>query len=140
MALLVGIVTAGLGYNRILGIADGVRGGARFGATTVSSGSWGSTVQTQTMALTALNVPGHAAVVTSAMVCAQLVKAGGAVVSASSCATGVAAPADPAGVVAGTCLVKVWAKIPVTFDLALLGSYSATVKRQSVTLYERTCP
>jgi hypothetical protein len=34
----------------------------------------------------------------------------------------------------------VWAQIPIEFNLVLLGSYTPTVKRQSVSLYERgTC-
>lgn len=140
LALLMGIVTAGLGYNRVLGVADGVREGARFGATTVSGASWGSTVQGQTMSLTALNISGQPDVVTSSMVCAQLVKTPSTIVSSSSCSLATAAPANPAGVVDGTCLVKVWAEIPVEFNMVVFGTYTPTVKRQSVTLYERgTC-
>jgi Flp pilus assembly protein TadG len=138
LALLMGIVTAGLGYNRVLGIADGVRGGARFGATTVNDASWGSTVQQQTMALTALNVGGQT-VLTSSMVCAQLVRAPAIPVQSSSCALATLPPADPPLVVAGTCLVKVWAEIPVEFNL-IVDHYTPIVQRQSVTLYERgTC-
>ncbi len=137
LALLVGTMTAGLGYNKILGVSDGVHEGARFGATTAISGSWGSTVQQQTMALTYLNLPGKVPVVTSGMVCAQLVSAPSTVVQASSCGLATTAPSSPTGVVAGTCLVKVWAEIPVTFDLVVLGSFDTTVKRQSVALYER---
>jgi hypothetical protein len=135
LALLMGIVTAGLGYNRVLGIADGVRGGARFGATTVNDASWGSTVQQETMALSALNVGGQT-VVTSSMVCAQLVRAPAVPVQSSSCGLTTLPPADPPGVVAGTCLVKVWAEIPVEFNL-IVDHYTPIVQRQSVTLYER---
>jgi hypothetical protein len=138
MALLVGIVTAGLGYNNVLGVADGVREGARFGATTLSSASWGSTVKTQTMALTTLNRAGHPAVVTSSMVCAQLVRAPSTVMPASSsCSLVTPPPATPAGVIDGTCLVKVWAEIPVDINFVLLGHATPIVKRQSVALYER---
>ncbi len=137
MALLVGIMTAGLGYNRILGVADGVHEGARFGATTVSTGSWGPKVQQQTIDLTALNLPGKPPVVTPSLVCTQLISAPSTVVQSSSCNLTTAPPATPTGVVAGTCVVKVWAEIPVTFNLVLLGSYTKTVSRQSVALYER---
>jgi Flp pilus assembly protein TadG len=142
MALLVGIVTAGFAFNNTLGVTDGVNEGARFGATALGDGSWGNTVQQRTMTQTYLNLPGHPAIVTSTMVCAKLLKAPATQLQASSCNTAVAGtePPNPAGVAAGTCLVKVWAAIPVTFDLALLGSYTATVKRHSVSLYERTCP
>jgi hypothetical protein len=140
MALLVGIVTAGLGYNNVLGVADGVREGARFGATTLSGASWGGAVKTQTIALTTLNRPDHPPVVKTGMVCAQLVRAPGTVVSSSSCDLVTPAPATPAGVIDGTCLVKVWAEIPVEINFVLLGQATPIVKRQSVALYERgTC-
>ncbi len=137
MALLVGTMTAGLSYNRILGVSDGVHEGARFGATAPISGSWGSTVQQQTTALTYLNLPGRTPVVAADRVCAQLVSAPSTIVQSSSCSLATAAPATPAGVVAGTCLVKVWAEIPVEIDLVVLGSFTPMVKRQSVALYER---
>jgi Flp pilus assembly protein TadG len=138
MALLVGIVTAGLGYNNVLGVADGVREGARFGATAVSSGTWGSDVQSQTMALTTLNISGKPVVVSAANVCAQLVKAPTTVVQSSGpCSLPAAAPSNPVGVVDGTCLVKVWADIKLDINFVLLGHAHPHVKRQSVALYER---
>jgi TadE-like protein len=139
-ALLFGIITAGLGYNNVLGVADGVHEGARFGATTLSSPSWATTVQQQTIDLTYLNVSGRS-VVTTEMVCAQLVKAPTPVWT-SSCDPLLLAkpPEDPAGVAAGTCLVKVWAQIPVTLTFVLIPTQTIQVHRQSVTLYERgTC-
>jgi hypothetical protein len=73
-------------------------------------------------------------------VCAQLVKAPGTVVSSSPCSLDTLPPANPAGVIDGTCLVKVWAEIPVEINFVLLGHATPTVKRQSVALYERgTC-
>jgi Flp pilus assembly protein TadG len=135
MALLVGITSAGLGYNKVLGVADGVREGARFGAT---ASPWAAdTVRDQAIALTTLNIPGGPVVVTSNMVCADLVKAPATTGTVSSGCTLGGEPANPSGVVAGTCLVKVWAQIPIRFDMVLLGSYTPTVARQSVTLYER---
>jgi Flp pilus assembly protein TadG len=144
MALLVGIVTAGLGYNNVLGVADGVREGARFGATASNTPSWpADTVRDQAIALTTLNIPTKPVVVTSAMVCAELVRAPSTLITrSSSCSAAMVAaePATPANVVAGTCLVKVWAQIPIKFNMVLLGSYTPIVKRQSVSLYERgTC-
>ena len=144
MALLVGIVTAGLGYNNVLGVADGVRGGARFGATASNLPAWpADTVRDQAIALTTLNIPGKPVVVEPAMVCAELVRAPSTlVVRSSSCSATMVAgePATPANILAGTCLVKVWAQIPVEFNMVVLGSYTPMVKRQSVSLYERgTC-
>jgi Flp pilus assembly protein TadG len=144
MALLVGIITAGLSYNKMLGVADGVREGARFGATASNTPAWpADTVRDQAIGLTTLNVSNEPPVVTSAMVCAELVRAPSTlVVRSNACSAAMIAdePATPANVVAGTCLVKVWAQIPIEFNLVLLGSYTPTVKRQSVSLYERgTC-
>jgi hypothetical protein len=144
MALLVGIISAGLGYNRVLGVADGVREGARFGATALNTPSWpADTVRDQAIALTTLNMPNKPIVVTSAMVCAELVKAPSTlVIRSGNCSAAMVAgePASPANVVAGTCLVKVWAQIPINLNLVVLGSWNPTVNRQSVSLYERgTC-
>lgn len=137
VALLFGIITGGLAYNRALGVSDGVREGARFGATTLSSASWGSTVQQQTIDLTYLNTNGI--VVTTSMVCAQLIKAPSTVVQASSCSVPGSPPSNPSGVLAGTCLVKVWAQIPVTLTFVLVPTQTIQVRKQSVSLYERPC-
>ena len=138
VALLMGIVTAGLGYNNVLGLADGVREGARFGATTPNTSAWGATVQQQTIDLTALNRTGHVAVVASSMVCAQLVKAPTTIVQGTTNCPGAGpAPANPASVPAGTCLVKVWGKIPVTLTFILIPTQTIQVERHSVSLYER---
>ena len=143
LALILGIVTAGLGYNNVLGLAEGVREGARFGATLGPDAStWNAAVvQQHTVDSTFLNVSGHPVVVDSTMVCTQLVMAPSTVISASSCAAGMpSAPANPAGVIAGTSLVKVWAKIPVTFKFILIPVQTIQVNRQSVSIYERgTC-
>jgi Flp pilus assembly protein TadG len=142
-ALLMVIITAGLGYNRTLGVGEGVREGARFGAT-LDSATWSaSVVQQHTIDATALNVSGQPAVVTSAMVCTQLVRAPATVVSGiygTDCGPASSAPANPTGVSAGTCLVKVWARITVGLTFILIPSQNITVNRQSVSLYERgTC-
>jgi Flp pilus assembly protein TadG len=143
LAVLLGTVGVGLAYNNVLGIADGVRGGSRFGATTLDTSSWGSTVQAQTVALTYLNLPGKPAVVTSAMVCAKLMVAPATERRTSTCNTATAGPepANPTGLLAGTCFVKVWARIPVVVDLKVLPSPIKTtnVDRQSIALYERPC-
>jgi Flp pilus assembly protein TadG len=141
-ALLMVIITAGLGYNRTLGVGEGVREGARFGAT-LDSASWSaSVVQQHTIDATALNVSGQPAVVTSAMVCTQLVRVPTVVagIYGADCGPASSAPANPAGVSAGTCLVKVWARITVGLTFILIPSQNITVNRQSVSLYERgTC-
>jgi hypothetical protein len=151
VALLSGIISAGLGYNNVLGVAEGVREGARFGATLPAAGWSGATVQQHTIDATFLNVPNHPIVIDSTMVCVQLVRAPSTVVASypSSCpldsprakpqglAPAVPQPANPAGVIAGTCLVKVWAQIPVTFKFILIPVQTVWVVRQSVSIYER---
>jgi hypothetical protein len=145
LAILLATVTGGLAYNRVLGATDGVREGARFGATALNNGSWGATVKQQTIDLTYLNVSGGPVVVTSAMVCAQLIKVGTGPMKSSSCDTSTIngagpAPPDPSGIPAGTCIVKVWAEIPVRIDFVLIPAFNKRVQRQSVALYERgTC-
>jgi hypothetical protein len=77
------------------------------------------------------------------MVCTQLVRAPATVVSSiygATCGPASSAPANPAGVSAGVCLVKVWARITVGLTFILIPSQNITVNRQSVSLYERgTC-
>lgn len=137
-ALLCGIVTAGLGYNNVLGLADGVREGARYGATLTADSSWGGAVQQKTVDLTSLNT-GSTPVVTTSMVCTQLVKVGTGTLQSSSCSLAASAPGTPSGLAAGTCIVKVWGTIPVRLTFILIPSVTVNVNRQSVTLYERTC-
>jgi Flp pilus assembly protein TadG len=151
LALMLGIITAGLGYNNVLGLSDGVREGARFGATTLNGAGWGAAVQQQTIDLTYLNRTGQN-VVTASMVCAQLVKTTAStntvLAYSSNCAQPVspptnqagAVPANPSGVPVGTCLVKVWGTIPVKVEFILIPTQTIQVIRQSVSLYERSCP
>lgn len=136
VALLSGIVTAGLGYNNVLGLADGVREGARYGATALVDSGWAASVQSKTVAFTNLNVNGKTVVPTT-NVCVQLVRAPSTIVQSSSCGITAPAPGTPSGVTAGTCLVKVWAQIPVTMRFILIPSATIQVVRQSVSLYER---
>jgi len=136
-ALLFGIITAGLGYNNTLGLADGVREGSRFGSTLPSAGWSGATVQQHT--IDSSYITGLA----SANVCVQLVRAPSTVVQGvygSVCGPAGNAPATPTGVTTGACLVKVWAQMPVTLTFVLIPSQTIQVHRQSVSLYERgTC-
>jgi hypothetical protein len=111
----------------------------------VSNSSWAATVQQETIDLTFLNEAGKDPVVTTAMVCSQLLRApvaaGGAFtpIWSSSCPTGLvgAAPASPDGVLSPTCVVKVWARMPVELTFILIPVQIVQVNRQSVSLYER---
>ncbi len=138
LALLFGIITAGLAYNDVLGVSGAVHEGARFGATMENTAAWGPTVQQQTIALAAVNVSTNT-VITPAMVCAQLVKTPATIVQASSCSLPDPTPINLPGIPAGTCVVKVWAQIPVDLNFVIIPKLTRQVKRQSVSLYERPC-
>lgn len=135
LALLMGIITAGLSYNNLLGSADAVREGARFGATTLDSGTWADSVRDRT-------VEQSYNTLTSGQVCVELVKAPapGTVLRASTgCALPAAArPATPAAALAGSCVVKVWMQSPFNIN-GVVYSFTVDATRQSVALYERTC-
>jgi Flp pilus assembly protein TadG len=139
-ALLFGIVTAGLGYNNTLGLADGVHEGSRFGATTPNTPSWGATVKAQAMALSYLSTTDLPA----KNVCAELIMAPATLLQTSTCSTATldagAEPSTPANVIAGTCLVKVWGRIDVPLTFVFFTTPPISVQRKSVSIYERTCP
>lgn len=132
ISLLFGVSSVGLGYNQTIEIGDAAREGARFGATTPRTpGTWGSAVQDRTVTLA------YDPAITSSNVCASLEKVGTGTLESSSCSVG-AAPANPPGVVAGECVVKVWMQVPIDLNFLVL-QYSITVERHSVARYERTC-
>jgi Flp pilus assembly protein TadG len=128
MMLLLGTITGGLALNTAIAMADAVREGARFGATTASTGTWGADVVTRTTALSAT-------VLTGAQVCSRLEK-DGASVRASACAFPAVAPATPAGFTG--CVAKVWARKTVEIN-GVVFNYSVVVDRGSVARYERPC-
>jgi Flp pilus assembly protein TadG len=138
-ALLFGIITAGIGYNNTLGLADGVREGSRFGATTLASPGWGATVKAQVMSLTNLSL----ADLPAKNVCAKLIQAPSTLVWGSTCSTTATdagpEPATPADVPVGTCVVKVWARIDVPLTFVIAPTKKISVQRKSVSLYERAC-
>ncbi len=67
--LLLGSITGGLALNTSIAVADAVREGTRFGATTVVSGSWGTDVRDMTVSLSATEL-------SAGEVCAVLKKNG----------------------------------------------------------------
>jgi Flp pilus assembly protein TadG len=136
--LLLGVTTAGLGLNDALGTTDAVREGARYGATTATSpvpagyASWSAAVQAKTVALSAGSVPN------TDQVCVKLQKGTSTVLQQSTCAFSSNEPATPTSVTATDCIVKVWARIPVTINIGV-ASWDIYVIRKSVARYERTC-
>lgn len=147
--LLAGIVTAGMSYTNAIGLANGVREGARFGATAdTASTTWAIDVVDR---VRVTQSDPNSAAVTS--VCVQLFKSdgtpgGGAastVAGTSTCnvpagAPSIAmtdAPAPPDHLLAGTCVVRVWAARKFEISLILFPVYRGTVLRTSLARYER---
>jgi Flp pilus assembly protein TadG len=136
--LMLGVTTAGLSLNDALGTTDAVREGSRYGATTATSpvpagyGSWSAAVQAKTVALSAGSVTG------TSQVCVKLQKGTSTVLQQSTCSFSSNEPATPTSVTATDCIVKVWARIPVTINIGV-ASWDIYVIRSSVARYERTC-
>jgi hypothetical protein len=136
--LLLGITTGGLSFSKALGSTDAVREGSRFGATTLHSpapsgfASWSAAVQSKVVQLSYGTVPANS------NVCVKLQMGTSTVVEQSSCSFSSAEPPNPAGLLATDCVVKVWAKIPVTIDIGI-ARWDVFVIRGAVARYERTC-
>jgi Flp pilus assembly protein TadG len=136
--LLLGVTTAGLGMHNALGTTDAVREGARFGATTLTTpvpagyASWSAAVQAKTVVLSA------GSVTSDTQVCVKLQKGTSTVLQQSSCTFATSEPPNPTSITATDCIVKVWARIPVTVNIGV-ASWDIFVVRSSVARYERTC-
>lgn len=136
--LLLGLSTLGLGLSNALGTTDAVREGARFGATTLTSpvptgySSWSAAVQAKTVGLSA------GSLTNTNQVCVKLQKGTSTVLQQSSCSFSSNEPATPTSITATDCVVKVWARIPVTINIGV-DSWDIFVIRSSVARYERTC-
>jgi hypothetical protein len=136
--LLLGVTTAGMGIGNALGTTDAVREGSRYGATTATSplpagySSWSGAVQAKTVGLSGGSVDGVD------QVCVKLQKGTSTVLQQSACAFAASEPPTPTSVTATDCVVKVWARIPVTVNIGV-ASWDIYVIRSSVARYERTC-
>lgn len=143
--LLLGVVTMGLAYGDHVALSNAVREGSRFGAAAPNTGSWGSSVVTDTVGSYA-NTDNP---LTSSDVCALLIKQ--TTVSGtpsytilkssnSGCATGSTAagtvPSSPTGIPDG-CFIKVWAQRPAKLNW-IFKSTTVTLRDNSVALYDRT--
>jgi Flp pilus assembly protein TadG len=126
MALILGLFTGGVAYNRKISITNAVREGARYGATLscsascVSAGSW----ETQVKARVAASSGGE---LTAADVCAWLGSAVGTVACGQS---------DPPGA-AGTLVAKVSASKAAALDVMFF-KQTITLSSKATARYERT--
>lgn len=141
--LLLGVTTMGMAYSDHLAVTNAVREGARLGAALsfdpASASAWADSVQTRVVQ-TYFN-PGS---FNTPQVCVLLTDSTGSSVYSSPSAgnqpssCGASVPATPAGVTAGTCVVKVWAKNPENVTLGVFPDLNFSVGAQSVAYYGRT--
>jgi len=138
-ALLFGSITAGFLFFNYISVNDSVRAGARFGATAVGTPSL--PVNWPAAAVRQRTVDYSANTLALSQVCVALMR-GGATLAAEPTTCPVAigpAPADPSGLAATDCVVKVWAARPQTLSAPPLYTTELTLRRGSVSRYERPC-
>ena len=142
MALILGLTTGGIAYNRKISMTNAVREAARFAGTmpptmVAAPATWSDAVIGRTVDLAAGDL-------TTAQVCVKLVRESGStddVVEQSSCPTAMLAyePATPANLLSGNCVAKVWAARPSELQ-ALFFSSTMNLKAKAVSRYESlTC-
>lgn len=142
--LLLGLVTTGLTYSDHLAITNAAREGGRFGASSlytqaaplpvIQPSDWVSSVQNRVHDVY-FNAGSSLA---ATDVCVQLVTSTGVVLTptvAASCGT---APASPASMATGTCVVKVWVRKPANITLVVAPTLTFNIGAQSVSYYGRT--
>lgn len=130
-AILMGIFTGGIAYNRKISMSNAVREGARFGATLDDSGTWATEVTDRTVAASTGDL-------SSGQVCVRLITVPASVRRTngnSACGT---EPATPTGVQSGDCIVKVWAQRGSNLQVIFF-SKALTLNEEAVGRYERDC-
>lgn len=128
MALVLGMFTGGVAYNRKLSMTNAVREGARFGATLpASDASWATKVASRVEDLSSGDLDD------ATDICAKLIQVGTAPPLHESCPAALASlePGNPSGTTVGQCLVKVWGAR--TSDLQVF-FFSRTVNLRSKTV------
>ncbi|QNN53152.1 TadE/TadG family type IV pilus assembly protein [Nocardioides mesophilus] len=153
--LLLGIVTAGIGFAQAISVANAVREGSRFGATSIPASTappytdlqwtnWAADVNSRTAAMLVDTSAGQATVCTQvwknstsvAAVPTQVLSSPACVVGSQNVAGG-SAPTPPS-VDPNACVVTVWALRQIRIN-ALLINMNPTVRRDSIARYERSC-
>ncbi len=154
--LLLGVLTAGIGFGQAVGLANAVREGGRFGATSIPSTAtpppyssaqwttWATDVNNRTRQLL------MDAETTQATVCTQIwrnsattVAAPTVVLASPVCSVGSQGLTDlslatPPTIDPNTCVVMVWAFRQIGIN-AILVNFNPIVRRDSIARYERTC-
>jgi Flp pilus assembly protein TadG len=154
VALLLGIVTAGIALSRAIGLQNAVREGSRFGATadvSLSKDQWAGDVIARVRSTQFDDAAEDAASQTS--ICVQLVRlpstvevtrcsiggrAGAPALSMPALSQTPAVPAVTSSTPPNTCVVRVLVARPFVMDIGL-ARRDSTMVRGSTARYERTC-
>lgn len=144
-ALLLGIVTGAIAYNRKITMSDAVREGARYGATLVAEDPLGActtpvpaTPTTWCDKVRKRVIDLSAGELTASQVCAALVDQPDTAGLPAGCS--LTKPASPTGVTAGTRrVVKVWAARTAEIE-AIIYSRTVTLTSSLAAQYERGTP
>jgi Flp pilus assembly protein TadG len=135
LMLLFGTVTTGLVYSHHLSINNAAREASRFGAVVdYSAPTWATSVRDRVLD----TYYDATSPLPSANVCVRLVTSTGTSLASAiggACGT---EPAVPAGMAAGSCVVKVWIQKPESISLVVAPAYNFNISAQSVAYYGRT--
>lgn len=142
--LIFGLVTTAFVYNDKLSVANAVREGARFGASTLAStGSppAGNAVWADDVRKRVQQVYFNAgSTLSNSQICVALVSGTGATPVSyvgpipNPCAL---PPASPIGLAADSCVVKVWVAKPAKIQLIVAPDMNLTLRAESVAAYGR---
>lgn len=131
MALLLGVVTGGISYNRKISMTNAVREATRFGATLDDTNSWGPSVAARVKDLAPSELE-------TTQICVELVRAPSTVLHSEPTSCPFAGkPADPTDS-SGKCLVKVWVQRQSKLE-AFFYSKTLTLTAAAVNRFERIC-
>ena len=135
LMLLFGMISGGMTYSDHLSITNAVREGARFGAAVdYTNANWATSVRSRVQQVY-FNAGDALA---DGQVCVSVVSNAGATLS-SAVGTGCgAAPASPASMATGSCVVKVWVRKPHSIVLVVAPPLNLEIGAQSVSYYGRS--
>lgn len=139
LALLLGVTTLGLTYSDHLALTNAVREAARAGSAldyNAAPATWSDSVQTRVQQAY-FNAGSDVA---TSQICVLLLDSAGntlasPTIQGTSCGP---APASPSPMVAGTCVVKVWAKKPQNVTLGVFPDIPLSIGAQAESFYGRT--
>jgi Flp pilus assembly protein TadG len=135
-ALVLGVFSGGLAYNRKITITNAVREGARFGSTLPFDGDWATTVRQRVLDTSTGELT------TDSQVCVKMLRTpSDTIQQTAGCPFPSVEPATPSGVPANTCIVKVWAQRSASLEVFFF-SRTVNLSGRAVGLFERfdTCP